>query len=111
MATNGSRLCSSILKISSSNLEGCLARSTISFSPSDTVKRLFSSLDQHQHQHQDEEKSNQVGEKSEAEEEKTENDEGDEIDMNEETGEIGGPRGLEPTRFGDWERNGRCSDF
>jgi len=26
-------------------------------------------------------------------------------------GEIGGPRGLEPTRFGDWEFKGRCSDF
>ena len=26
-------------------------------------------------------------------------------------GEIGGPRGLEPTRFGDWECKGRCSDF
>lgn len=25
--------------------------------------------------------------------------------------EIGGPLGLEPTRYGDWERNGRCSDF
>ena len=25
--------------------------------------------------------------------------------------EIGGPQGLEPTRFGDWEVNGRCSDF
>ncbi len=25
--------------------------------------------------------------------------------------EIGGPAGLEPTRFGDWEVNGRCSDF
>ena len=25
--------------------------------------------------------------------------------------EIGGPRGLEPTRYGDWERNGRCYDF
>lgn len=25
--------------------------------------------------------------------------------------EIGGPKGAEPTRFGDWERNGRCSDF
>ena len=25
--------------------------------------------------------------------------------------EIGGPKGLEPTRFGDWEKNGRCSDF
>jgi len=25
--------------------------------------------------------------------------------------EIGGPKGPEPTRFGDWERKGRCSDF
>lgn len=27
------------------------------------------------------------------------------------TAEIGGPKGLEPTRYGDWERNGRCTDF
>ena len=26
-------------------------------------------------------------------------------------GEIGGPKGPEPTRFGDWEKDGRCSDF
>lgn len=25
--------------------------------------------------------------------------------------EIGGPPGPEPTRYGDWERNGRCTDF
>lgn len=25
--------------------------------------------------------------------------------------EIGGPKGLEPTRYGDWERNGKCVDF
>jgi hypothetical protein len=25
--------------------------------------------------------------------------------------EIGGPTGPEPTRYGDWERNGRCTDF
>jgi hypothetical protein len=25
--------------------------------------------------------------------------------------EIGGPSGPEPTRFGDWEKNGRCIDF
>jgi hypothetical protein len=25
--------------------------------------------------------------------------------------EVGGPKGPEPTRFGDWERNGRCIDF
>jgi hypothetical protein len=27
------------------------------------------------------------------------------------TGEIGGPKGKEPTRYGDWERNGRVYDF
>ena len=25
--------------------------------------------------------------------------------------EIGGPEGPEPTRYGDWEKGGRCSDF
>ena len=25
--------------------------------------------------------------------------------------EIGGPKGPEPTRYGDWERKGRCVDF
>lgn len=25
--------------------------------------------------------------------------------------EIGGPKGLEPTRYGDWEKKGRCIDF
>lgn len=25
--------------------------------------------------------------------------------------EYGGPKGLEPTRYGDWERKGRCIDF
>lgn len=31
--------------------------------------------------------------------------------VNPETGEIGGPRGPEPTRYGDWERKGRVTDF
>jgi hypothetical protein len=25
--------------------------------------------------------------------------------------EVGGRGGLEPTRYGDWEKNGRCIDF
>jgi hypothetical protein len=25
--------------------------------------------------------------------------------------EIGGPKGPEPTRYGDWEHKGRCTDF
>ncbi|XP_043232282.1 succinate dehydrogenase assembly factor 4, mitochondrial-like [Amphibalanus amphitrite] len=31
--------------------------------------------------------------------------------VNPSTGEIGGPRGPEPTRYGDWERKGRVTDF
>lgn len=31
--------------------------------------------------------------------------------VNPNTGEIGGPKGPEPTRYGDWERKGRVSDF
>ena len=27
------------------------------------------------------------------------------------TTEINGPKGPDPTRYGDWERNGRCIDF
>lgn len=42
-------------------------------------------------------------------EEVVENDDGDCV--NKLTGEIGGPKGPEPTRYGDWERGGRCSDF
>jgi hypothetical protein len=26
-------------------------------------------------------------------------------------GEVRGPKGPEPTRFGDWEKGGRCFDF
>ena len=31
--------------------------------------------------------------------------------VGEDVGEIGGPSGPEPTRYGDWERKGRCIDF
>ncbi|RZF44704.1 hypothetical protein LSTR_LSTR000656 [Laodelphax striatellus] len=31
--------------------------------------------------------------------------------VNPKTGEVGGPKGPEPTRYGDWERKGRVSDF
>lgn len=38
----------------------------------------------------------------------------DQVDCDESqrpTEEIGGPKGPEPTRYGDWERKGRCIDF
>ncbi|PAV85298.1 hypothetical protein WR25_03594 [Diploscapter pachys] len=31
--------------------------------------------------------------------------------VNPKTGEVGGPAGVEPTRYGDWERKGRVTDF
>ncbi|KAJ3341936.1 hypothetical protein HDU93_003757 [Gonapodya sp. JEL0774] len=34
-----------------------------------------------------------------------------ENDVNPRTGERGGPKGPEPTRYGDWERKGRVIDF
>lgn len=37
--------------------------------------------------------------------------EGASVGAEQTTGEIGGPKGLEPTRYGDWERKGRCVDF
>ena len=32
-------------------------------------------------------------------------------DRNRPEREIGGPKGPEPTRYGDWEKKGRCIDF
>lgn len=34
-----------------------------------------------------------------------------ETEQSSKTREIGGPKGPEPTRYGDWERRGRCIDF
>ncbi len=31
--------------------------------------------------------------------------------LNKNLTEINGPKGPEPTRYGDWETKGRCSDF
>jgi hypothetical protein len=46
--------------------------------------------------------------------EKSESDEAvdDTVDAGEDRPvEYGGPKGKEPTRYGDWEKNGRCIDF
>jgi len=37
--------------------------------------------------------------------------EADTAERSQPPGEKGGPKGPEPTRFGDWEKNGRCFDF
>jgi len=36
---------------------------------------------------------------------------GDKPESNPGVREIGGRGGLDPTRYGDWEKNGRCIDF
>mgnify|MGYP001203457461 CR=1 FL=1 len=33
------------------------------------------------------------------------------LDDGEMPSEVNGPKGLEPTRYGDWEQKGRCTDF
>uniref|UniRef100_A0A2P2MY37 Succinate dehydrogenase assembly factor 4, mitochondrial n=1 Tax=Rhizophora mucronata TaxID=61149 RepID=A0A2P2MY37_RHIMU len=53
---------------------------------------------------------NEHGQRDDDDDDDDDGDEGDDH-VNKETGEIGGPRGPEPTRYGDWERNGRCYDF
>ena len=43
---------------------------------------------------------------------KEENDSKDnDLDFKNTPKEKGGPNGLEPTRYGDWEKAGRCTDF
>ena len=45
-------------------------------------------------------------------EEKEQNNTKDKLDENVNVPkEEGGPKGPEPTRYGDWEKAGRCSDF
>jgi hypothetical protein len=38
-------------------------------------------------------------------------DEAPPLQAKEKPAEYGGPKGPEPTRYGDWERKGRCVDF
>ncbi|CAK8568783.1 unnamed protein product [Lathyrus sativus] len=88
-------------------------------SVSNSVTRLLSSSSTQHHNHntvRDQPhtptpESLKQSQKEQQQQEEQEVDDGDEIDLNKETGEVGGPKGPEPTRYGDWERNGRCSDF
>ncbi|KAK9147274.1 hypothetical protein Scep_006031 [Stephania cephalantha] len=106
-------------KLSESKPSLGFARSDLQFqfhSIKSTTRGFACSSHQHQqnpkivaeaeHEQESEEKS----ENQEKEEEADEVNEDGEI-VNRETGEVGGPRGPEPTRYGDWERRGRCSDF
>uniref|UniRef100_A0A5B7AHW8 Succinate dehydrogenase assembly factor 4, mitochondrial n=1 Tax=Davidia involucrata TaxID=16924 RepID=A0A5B7AHW8_DAVIN len=121
MSRNLGRLFSSAIELSTPKLGLSYTRSgTVSLSSSNSASRLICFSTHHQQQQHQDNPNKQEGEISEIKEkiqnekdddDEDEEDEGDGVDMNEETGEIGGPRGPEPTRYGDWERNGRCSDF
>ena len=52
------------------------------------------------------EPENKIGQKPDSE-----SDISEESDHSTTVREIGGPKGKEPTRYGDWEKNGRCIDF
>ncbi|WOH06677.1 hypothetical protein DCAR_0626105 [Daucus carota subsp. sativus] len=83
-----------------------------------SARRLISYTSQKLHETQQHEKpvsgdgDKIVDEKvNDGDRESDEEEDEDSLDINKATGEIGGPKGPEPTRFGDWEKNGRCSDF
>ena len=53
----------------------------------------------------------QTAENKESNESIDENNEINQASSEKQAKEIGGPKGLEPTRYGDWEKRGRCVDF
>ncbi|KAI5383741.1 hypothetical protein KIW84_070919 [Lathyrus oleraceus] len=74
-------------------------------SVSNSVTRLLSSSTQHHHNNtvRDQPQTPAPESLKQSEKEEEEEDDGDEIDLNKETGEVGGPKGPEPTSF-----NGSC---
>ncbi|MED6158102.1 hypothetical protein PIB30_029537 [Stylosanthes scabra] len=86
---------------------------------SNSVSRLLCSYSTQQHRQNtviEQEPAptlSQENERTKEEEQEHNHDDDDEDGelVNKETGEVGGPKGPEPTRYGDWERNGRCYDF
>ncbi|XP_041015025.1 succinate dehydrogenase assembly factor 4, mitochondrial [Juglans microcarpa x Juglans regia] len=117
MASKLGRLFSSISTLSAPKLS--LSNSKSYPLVSDSASRLICSATQQPQplnentnkQQADETTKNHIQKESEDDHQEEEEDEDDDDFVNKATGEVGGPRGPEPTRFGDWERNGRCSDF
>jgi hypothetical protein len=110
MAVAARRLCKSLLGLNSQNAGNIVCRNTLKpLIPRTTpylasVRRLSDKV---------EDKENT---KSKKEEEKRDEDSSDPFaafpdGVNPVTKERDGPKGPEPTRYGDWERKGRCSDF
>lgn len=111
MAKNLSRVFSSISNLSTPKIISPISRSN----PLDSASRLICSSAQRPQESVNKDRQESLDknlQNQKNEEDKDGDDEdGDELDLNEDTGEIGGPKGLEPTRYGDWEKNGRCYDF
>ncbi|CAN0901841.1 Succinate dehydrogenase assembly factor 4, mitochondrial [Linum grandiflorum] len=112
--TNLGRLFSSISSTPSFSCARSDPVTKVSSVSSTLLRRLVSSTTTHQpepeHTSNQNPSADPENEKRLAEEEEEEEDEEDD-GVNKETGEIGGPRGPEPTRYGDWEQKGRCTDF
>ncbi|OAY70987.1 Succinate dehydrogenase assembly factor 4, mitochondrial [Ananas comosus] len=94
------------------SLSPSIARWRRSLSSSDHRQPLESSRAASSPPAKEEEEEYEYEEGNNTAEKKSEGEEGEEDDgVNKLTGEVGGPKGPEPTRYGDWERGGRCSDF
>lgn len=104
------RLCNGVFNLNSFNAGFIVSRSSLKASQPramaylGSVRRLSDKVE------------DKGSTQSKKEEEKTEEESADPYaafpgDVNPETKERGGPKGPEPTRYGDWERKGRCIDF
>lgn len=119
-ARNLCRRLAPITELSTPKLVGsCLKSESLVESATNSAIRFVSSSARQPQPEQanlsEERRGEHVKEKLTNDDQKDQNDDAeDEVDeygVNKVTGEVGGPRGPEPTRYGDWERNGRCSDF
>ncbi|KAJ4705986.1 succinate dehydrogenase assembly factor 4, mitochondrial-like [Melia azedarach] len=112
MAKNNlGRLFASISNLSATPKPFTRSESVTAFVSNPEVSRLMCSSTQQPQEKSIEEREEDTVKSGNEETENQEDEEDDDDHVNKETGEVGGPRGPEPTRYGDWERNGRCYDF
>ncbi|KAK6925986.1 Succinate dehydrogenase assembly factor 4 [Dillenia turbinata] len=128
MASNLGRLFTTLAEQSKPKLGFLSSRSeTGTLFKSNAARRLISSSTPSSNQQENPKKEREVAEEEISSEPKMslendfkddedegnedDGDDGESVHVNKETGEVGGPKGPEPTRYGDWERAGRCSDF
>lgn len=120
MSTSLSRLLRSVTHLSATNHAlHCTKAQPLACSAPASVTRFICSTTQHFQSQQDNSvkeqakalQENHTTDDTQSQEEEQDSGNNNDVHMNEETGEVGGPKGPEPTRYGDWERNGRCYDF